>query len=365
MSQILKNYILNTNKITNISNLLKTNNKLNSNINSFKNLLEFNLKELNIYNKNINLYISKLNNKMLILNIKKNPISKIDYILSSDNNLLLNKSTTNESEDKNINILKIKENILLNNNNNNNKTSNFSNYIKFININNSINKDKLFTYNQQINYNYNNTNNKLIKKIYLFLFYSFFSMNSLISKPIIEITPNKVVIHLFFYLFKENNIKNINKNNTFIKFNQIKLNIISKILSKMFNKSVELDLVRLSYPYFDSNIFVNLLNILINKIQIRIIMQTFFKKAIIKNPINLITNKNYISNKIPSFLSGINLKIGGRLMTHRVVPKQTIKIIRKGALTRGKIKFFDTARYTNKNRRGAFSLTLSIGHYLR
>jgi len=189
-------------------------------------------------------------------------------------------------------------------------------------------------------------------------------MNSLISKPIFENKPNKLIIHLFFYLFKEKNIRNINNNNTFIKINQIKFNIISKILSKIFNKSVELDLIRLYYPYFDSNIFVNILNILINKIQVRIIMQNFFKKAIIKNPINLITNKNYISKKIPSFLSGISLKIGGRLMTQRVVPKQTIKIIRKGALTRGKIKYLDQSRYTNKNRRGAFSLTLSIGHYL-
>jgi hypothetical protein len=63
-------------------------------------------------------------------------------------------------------------------------------------------------------------------------------------------------------------------------------------------------------------------------------------------------------------ISGISLKIGGRLMTQRLVPKQTIKIIRKGALTRGKIKYLDKSRYTNKNRRGAFSLTLSIGHYL-
>jgi hypothetical protein len=187
-------------------------------------------------------------------------------------------------------------------------------------------------------------------------------MNSLISKPVFEITNEKVVIHLFFYLFKENNKKNINKNNTFIKINRIKLNIILKILSRFFNKPVELDLVRLYYPYFDSNIFVNLLAKLINKIQIRIIMQKFFKKAIIKNPIKL--NRKTNITKIPSFLSGINLKIAGRLLTHRIVPRQTLKIIRRGALARGKIKYLDEARYTNKNKRGAFSLTISIGHYL-
>lgn len=359
MSQILNNYIINK-KIIKFSNNLKTNNKLILNIISYKKLLDFHLKEFNLYNKKLNSYISKSNNKILILNIKKYQKSKTENILSSKNNILFNTINENKNNNK---ILKRKEIILLNNNNNTNKISKLNDYLNSININNSINKDKLFFNNQQINYNNKNIYNKLINKIYLFLFYSFLSMNSLISKPIFEITPNKIIIRLFFYLFKENNIKNINKNNTFIKINQIKLNIISKILSKMFNKSVELDLVRLYYPYFNSNIFVNLLNILINKIQIRIIMKTFFKKAIIKNPLNL--NKNYIYNKIPSFLSGIKLKIGGRLMTHRVVPKQTIKIISKGAITRGKINFLDKARYTNKNRRGAFSLTLSLGHYFR
>jgi hypothetical protein len=185
-------------------------------------------------------------------------------------------------------------------------------------------------------------------------------MNTLISKPKFEITNEKVIIHLFFYLFKENN--NNNKNNTFIKINHIKLNILCKILSRFFNKPVELELVRLYYPYFDSNIFVNLLQILFNKIQVRIIMQTFFKKAIIKNPINM--NRTNLDFKLPSFLTGINLRIGGRLMTNKIIPKQTIKIIRKGTIARGKINLLDKARFTNKNKRGAFTITISIGHYL-
>ena len=91
-------------------------------------------------------------------------------------------------------------------------------------------------------------------------------------------------------------------------------------------------------------------------------MQKFFKNAIIKDPIKL--SKDNLIFKIPSFLSGIKLRIGGRLMTHRLVPKQTVKIFRKGTLSKGKINFLDEARYTNKNKRGAFTITISIGHYL-
>lgn len=344
------NYIQpNKNKLT--TNL--NNNKLTKDKFSFKNLLEVNLKGLNTYNKNLNLYISKWNNKNLILNIKKeDPMNKLE---------LKFKPLTNLNVFPISNKINYKGKSELIYNKSKQTINNYLESITYKYIYNST-KDKLFNYAQEINYSYN-SNKNLIKNIYIFLFYSFVSMNSLISRPVFEVTNEKVIIHLFFYLLEN---KKMNINNPFIKLNRIKLNIICKILSHFFNKPVELDLIRLYYPYFDSNIFVNLLSILINKIQFRIIMQHFFKKAIIKNP-NKMTIKNSITitnTKIPSFLSGIHLKIGGRLMTHRVVPKQTNKIIRKGALARGKINFLDKARYTNKNKRGAFSITISIGHYL-
>src|SRR5438876_661166 len=257
MNQSFHNYkTKQQNKLTNISNLYSFDNNLKNNFISFSNLLELNLKGLNIYNNNLNSYISKLSNKDLILKLKQDLLPNL--------------------------------------------------IVSFNSLENKLDD--------------NNENIKLLKQ-------------------------------------KEKNI-----NNNIISLNNIKLNIICKILSKMFNKPVELDLIRLHYPYFDSNIFVNLLSILINKIQIRIIMQKFFKNAIIKDPIKL--SKDNLIFKIPSFLSGIKLRIGGRLMTHRLVPKQTVKIFRKGTLSKGKINFLDEARYTNKNKRGAFTITISIGHYL-
>jgi hypothetical protein len=358
MGILFENYISKqiTKDRTNILNILNNKNNNKSNLISNQDLLELNLQGLNKYNNNLISYISKWNNKNLILNIKKDSLFKLDSnILPINNNINLNNINLNNISQNKINNNLLKEINYIS------KKERISNYLDSIIFNNSINK-KNFTYAQEINYKFINKKNKIIKEIYTFLFYSFLSMKSLISRPIFEITNEKIIIHLFFYLFKENNKININKNKTFIKLNNIKLNIICKILSKIFNKPIELDLVRLYYPYFDSNIFVNLLQILINKMQVRIIMQNFFKKAIIKDPIKIKREK--INSKIPSFLSGINLKIGGRLLTQRLVPKQTIKIIRKGTLAKAKINYLDRARYTNKNKRGAFSLTISIGHYL-
>ena len=51
-------------------------------------------------------------------------------------------------------------------------------------------------------------------------------------------------------------------------------------------------------------------------------------------------------------------------MTQRVVPRKTVKIIQKGSLARRKAIFVENARFTNKNRRGSFSITISTGYFM-
>ena len=340
-NHITKNDLLNQNNITDISNICPN-----------KNLLEYNINGLNKYNLKLKSYKSKYNLINIILNIKNNSICNLE-IIKNKNKLLLdiennsNKNNINKNNYKinNLNLNKYLDNISINNKLYTNNKNNIINYVKYIDYKN-ISSNNLFLSN---------------KNIYDLLFNYFFSMNSLISKPIFEVTNDKIVIHLFMYLFLIKN-KKVNINNSFIKLNKLKLNKLCQNLSNVFKKPVELDLVRLYYPYFDSNIFVNLLSKLINKIQVRIIMKQIFNKAIIINPIKSYNNNLII--KVPSLLSGINLRIGGRLMTQRLIPKQTIKTIRKGTLAKGKINFLDEARYTNKNKRGAFTLVMSIGHYL-
>jgi hypothetical protein len=238
----------------------------------------------------------------------------------------------------------------------NNKNIKFNEVLKSIDQFKSIPENTNINYSQQINYKFISNNNLLFKKTHKLLLYSFYSMNSIISKPIFEITSEKVIIHLFFYSYKTN--KNASN---FLLNNKNKLNILCKILSRVFNKPVELELTRLYYPYFDSNIFVTMLNKLVNKIQVRNVIQNLFKKAMIINPNN---HNNLIINKLPSFISGIKIKIGGRLLTDSVVPRKTTISMRKGTLSRNKINYLDLARYTSKNKRGAYSITITTGQYI-
>ena len=60
-------------------------------------------------------------------------------------------------------------------------------------------------------------------------------------------------------------------------------NVLCQILNKIFKKNVELKLTRLHYPYKNSNILVNLLGLMVNKIKFRLITRRLFKFAIVKS----------------------------------------------------------------------------------
>src|SRR5579859_1045202 len=186
-------------------------------------------------------------------------------------------------------------------------------YIESLNLLKSQHIQSSFTNN---NYQFVPYKFRIPKNLYIFLEYSFLSLFYLISKPLIEITPDKIILILFCFRLNKNIIsknKKLNENIGILKsknninksienIDRIKLRILSLILRKFFKKTVELEIIQLHYPYYETNIFVNLLSKIINKIKIDIILSKFFDKANIFNPNKLIGIK--LSN-IPSFVSGI------------------------------------------------------------
>ena len=379
---------------TNINTNINTNTNTNTNMEEFyKNLLLTKIFKLNLVN-NWNFIQIEHTIKSIITNkkfdyktdsisIKSNPISMVYF--------------------KN-------KNFVTQNNLSYFNTPILNKYLQVMSKYNLTNKNIYIYYSNIIGFKFINDNNKLFKNIYKLLAYSFKSMFCLISKPVFIVTPNKIIIQLFYYLFipnilkakkffnivKKNRKKNIrfyliwkkrNRNrkrlyrkirkfrlSTRIKLRKLYLNNITKvfpnkfknlceILSNLFQKSIEFNLIRLHYPYNDSNILANLLAIFINRIKLRIIAKRLFGKAVIKYKTNNKSSQNN-SNKlkiIPAFLSGINIKVAGRLLNNKKVPRKTVKTVRRGAVSKGKINYLDVARYTNKNKRGAYSITVSSG----
>ena len=389
-------------------NKLTSKNLFNANIsNNQRKIKGLNLLEIIVSSL---IAIKVLNSKILI---KKNKIKLLKYINLTMVTIRRNELLNNTNLNNNNNYIIPHQNKVIPVVYNNKFNPIINQYIKAMTIFNSnstdskSNKGSIFSFSSIIGYNFLSKNNKLIKNVYKFLSTSFYSMYCLISKPVFVITPDKIIIQLFYYLFIPNlfkhkirNIKkfknrilNRNRFNKFSAFNQNKFRFSNKfkykkikktqrkifrklsnislinlypnkfkkiclILSRFFKKPVELDLIRLHYPYNDSNILVNLLGIMINKVKIRIIVRKLFRKAIIKNP-NKLSNKNLTI--LPAFLSGMNIRIAGRLLTQKVIPRITVKTIRRGALAKSKVNFSDVARLTKKNKRGAFSITISSG----
>ena len=316
-----------------------------------------------------------------------------------------------------------------------------------------------------------NSSNIYIKDTYKLLFYLFKSMYCLISKPVLKYTNDKVIIQLFYYLnipkkkvfrlfYKSLRVaeqskekskllvvitrtakspsnskihirwklrKAIsrfkNKNNKKLLFNLRKFNLTAKavfqhkfklicdILSKKFNKPVELQLTRLHQPYHDSNILVNLLslNFKNKKKRARVAINKIYSKKNLLN-VKLVSDNNceafanstpnyskgssnnpnfgditgleplipegetLLSKKetknfnnlnsvkfIPAFLSGLNIKIAGRLMGEPIIPRITTKVFERGATSTGKVNYLDVARITKKNRKGAYTIKITSG----
>jgi hypothetical protein len=329
-------------------------------------------------------------------------IEKLYNILSSDSNNL--ETNNKKSLEMSVNLLKNfntkgavnssnsvlslenKQNLELNSvaqvkNSGDNALSFFKNYPKLQNVSTveNLNLTRVSRYmktisnfypeialNQEVVYSFMKGGKKYsINNIYSILESCFNPMYSLISKPIFKFHSNKVVIFLFFYLIPGKTAKLNGKN--FLAVNQKRIEFVCEILSKIFNRPIVLELTRLYHPFADSNILANTIGPISDLNPFIKIRRRILKSAKIINPSNV---KNRFNNKSifgilsdsPSFLSGIKISIKGRLLIQKVIPRKTTYNFQRGSLARAKANFVQTSRFTNKNKRGAYSITVNIGH---
>ena len=213
--------------------------------------------------------------------------------------------------------------------------------------------------NQSILYEFNSKtlNSKILNNnVSKILEYSFFEMSSVISRPYFYVTPKNVIINLFYFV--------INKelsNKKFLNINLEKLEGLSTKLSKFFKKPIKLDLTQIYSISNNSQILAHILGKLglKRKNSFTRIIGRFLKHQ--SKKIFFRKNQNQIS-RFSTILTGVNIKLGGRLMRGKIVPRRTVKKIQYGSLARSKSNYVTTARLTQKNKRGSFSFTVSIGH---
>lgn len=154
---------------------------------------------------------------------------------------------------------------------------------------------------------------------------------------------------------------------------------ISDYLAKLFNADIEFELVRLYQPYQDSNILVQYLNNQsYNSKFIRLTSRLFkriniYKKKLFNLPSSQVNNAGnclnttLLNEKIafPSGISGVNIKLAGRPINERIVPRFTVKRAQRGNFNRFNTKMIEKSMFTDKSRKGAFNFSVRLSHIFR
>ena len=286
--------------------------------------------------------------------------------ISKYSNELLNKSQSKESI-----IINSKE--IVKNSVNENKTS-YYNLVdmlnikpKKINLANILNQRYLKTFstldielaqnqNTMFEFTPKTLNFKILSKnVYKILESSLFEMSSIISRTHFYVSPNNVIINLFYYAVNKNNKI---KNDKTVDLNINNLQGLTSKLSRYFKKPITLELTKLYSVSNNSQILAHVLGKLglsrkrsfariIGRFLSRQSEKIFFRKSI---------------NKFSGAITGVYIKLGGRLLRGKIVPRRTVKKIQYGSLARSKSNYITNARIIQKNKRGSFSFTVAIGH---
>lgn len=177
--------------------------------------------------------------------------------------------------------------------------------------------------------------------------YFFSPINVLIGKPVYSVTSSALVTHLFYYMpFYES--KSLN-NNT--------VNSLGEALSLIFQRPVELRLVKLHYPYLNSFILAQYIAMNTQDYTlVQILRQVFGSISPVKNTQSL----NSLASQLPSHIVGIKVRVSGRLMMERSRPRQTVQTAQVGSFAKDKFALVDNASFTTKNKKGAFTVKVWI-----
>nr|YP_010846148.1 ribosomal protein S3 [Cyathus stercoreus]WEV87335.1 ribosomal protein S3 [Cyathus stercoreus] len=243
-----------------------------------------------------------------------------------------------------------------------------SNYFKYLylELGKNLNTFNLINKHERNKFNFS-THNKIKHKILKRFYYLFKNTNHINPKTLnkygneflLAAQENKKDKHKRLYLKKLTLLSQLNIAQSFPK----KFSSLTKYLSKLFNKTVEFELTRLYKPNLDSNILASTLNLLLIK------KRSYFEfidsiyeitKLVQLDPYNLAK----VKNKKIAVLTGLNIKVAGRLPGQSIIPKVTVKSHNKGISAQGKVNFLDVAKITNKNKMGSFTITISTGQKL-
>jgi|GEM_PF-4294906 len=196
----------------------------------------------------------------------------------------------------------------------------------------------------------------------------------LISNPVFHHSTNEVQITLFYYYNDENPQVQDFVQHHYLK--ESKLLEVSKSLSSiLFKKKVNLNLIRLRYPYMNSRILAQYLCGKTDKNKFSQLCDALVSKSSVKVGLFGTVGEEGEKYILPSYIDSIRLELSGRIGSERVVPRMTKQVYRMDSPNTNsgislqmsnvsadslKNKVVDYGHYTAKNHLGSFTLKVWI-----
>lgn len=186
---------------------------------------------------------------------------------------------------------------------------------------------------------------------------NFFSpIRALASKPTFTVlsqadnTSKKapVVINVFYYIANKEQALSTST-----------INSLGQVLSRLFNRPVELRLVRLYYPYLNSYILAQYIAINSNRYNFTRIQRAIFVSLRAVKAKALQENKSSNKGLLPAYITGMKIQVSGRLVTQRSVPRQSVQTAQIGSFS-GHNNIIDYSSFTSKNKKGAYTVKVWI-----
>lgn len=172
---------------------------------------------------------------------------------------------------------------------------------------------------------------------------------SLVGKPVFTVSPDKVIVQLFYFA-SGNSLTNAS------------IATLGNALTRCWGGTVELRLVRLHHGALDSSIFAQYLTANSNKYSFNRILD------ILKDAIPTVVSDGSVSETSTtplSHITGVKVKLSGRLTTQRSGPRQTVQAGRIGTSAKGQHGTVDYSQHTAKNKLGAFTIKVWISQQSR
>ena len=191
---------------------------------------------------------------------------------------------------------------------------------------------------------------------------SFFSKyNAIIGKPTFTVKTDKMIVQIFYY----------NPNNT---ISNTSINTLGNALTRCWNGNIELRLVQLNHAILDSTIFGHYLSSNSHKYSfsrlfdmlkanLPLSRDTILKESFDEESSFHLTN-THGEKDLTSSITGVKIKLSGRLTTQHAGPRQTINANRLGSSAKGFYGNVDFDQFISKNKLGAFTMKVWISQQI-